>query len=397
MARALSRLSDRRARTLPPGLHADGGGLYLQVTPSGRSWIFRFATGEVATSRNGKPRRVERAMGLGSFPDTSLAEAREKAASARKLRAEHKDPIEARDAVRASLPAPMTFAAVAADYLAVNGPAFSAAHRQQWQTSLTQYAFPIIGNMPVAAVTTETVYGVLAPIWLAKPETARRLRGRIEAVLGAAIARGLRTGANPATYRGNLSHILPKKSKVQRVTHHAAMPYAELPGFMTTLRARTGPAAKALELLILTAARTGEVLGARWAEIDVAAALWTIPESRMKARRDHRVPLSGAALAVLAALPRNGPFVFPAERRAGAMHDEALAETLERMGVGVTVHGFRSTFRDWAAEQTDFANHVVEMSLAHTIRNQVEAAYRRGDMLDKRRELMDEWGKFCGS
>jgi integrase len=238
---------------------------------------------------------------------------------------------------------------------------------------------------------------VLSPLWPTKADIASRLRGRIEAILGAATVRGLRAGPNPATWRGNLEHLLPKKSRVHRITHHVAMPYADLPAFLVTLRARQGAAARALELLILTALRTGEVLGARWAEIDAAAALWTVPAERMKARKPHRIPLGGPALAILAALPRTSEFVFPAERRAGKpMHSDALAETLERMGVAVTVHGFRSTFRDWAAECTSFSNEVCEAALAHTIGNSVEAAYRRGDLLDKRRQLMAAWGTYCG-
>jgi integrase len=387
MARALNRLSDRRVKAAAPGMHCDGGNLWLHVADSGaRSWLFRFAIG-------GR----ERAMGLGAVNAVSLAQARQKAADARNLVADGIDPIEARASARSSRAVAATFESVARDYLAIHGPSLSDAHRHQWETSLKQYAFPHIGTMSVAAVDVDAVFRVLSPLWPTKAETATRLRGRIEAILAAATVRGLRAGPNPATWRGNLAHLLPKKSKVHRVAHHVAMSHADLPAFLGTLRARAGAAARALELLILTASRTGEVLSARWDEIDAAAALWTIPAERMKARKPHRVPLSGPALAILAALPRTSEFVFPAERRAGKpMHDEALSETLERMKIGATVHGFRSTFRDWAAERTDFANHVVEQALAHTIGNAVEAAYRRTDLFDKRRELMTAWAAYCG-
>jgi integrase len=368
-------------------MHCDGGNLWLHVADSGaRSWLFRFAIG-------GR----ERAMGLGAFNAVSLAQARQKAADARNLVVDGIDPIEARASARASRAAAVTFEAVASDYLAIHGPALSLTHRLQWESTLASYAYPQIGAIPVAAVDVDAVFRVLSPLWPTKADTASRLRGRIEAILGAATVRGLRAGPNPATWRGNLAHLLPKKSKVHRVAHHRAMPYRDLPAFMATLRAREGAAARAFELLILTALRTGEVLGARWAEIDVAEALWTIPGERMKARKPHRIPLSGPALAVLAALPRTSEFVFPAERRAGKpMHSDALAETLERMKVEVTTHGFRSTFRDWSAEQTGFSNEVCEAALAHTVGNSVEAAYRRGDLLDKRRELMNAWATFCG-
>jgi integrase len=299
-------------------------------------------------------------------------------------------------AVRASRAAAVTFKSVALDYLAIHGSSLSAKQLLQWETSLATYAYPHIGAMPVAAVDVDTVFRVLSPLWRTKADTASRLRGRIESILGASTVRGLRAGPNPATWRGNLAHLLPKKSQVRRVAHHRAMPYAELPDFMATLRAREGAAARGLELLILTALRTGEVLGARWSEIDVAAALWTVPADRMKARKAHRVPLSGPALAILAALPQTSGFVFPGERRAGKpIHGEALGEMLERMKVDVTTHGFRSTFRDWSAECTSFSNEVCEAALAHTIGNSVEAAYRRGDLLDKRRELMNAWGTYC--
>jgi integrase len=366
-------------------MHADGGGLWLQVGPTGsRSWIFRFTIAGKA-----------RAMGLGALNAVSLAQARQKAADARNLVAAGMDPIEARTHQRAPQ-ALVTFEAAALDYLVSHEDGWhNAEHRRQWRATMEQDVFPHIGALPVSAVDTDAVLKVLRPIWSTKVETANRIRGRIESVLGAAMARGLRTGPNPATWRGNLQHLLPKKSKVRRVEHHAALPYPELPDFMVALRARPGLAAHALEFLILTAARTGEVLGARWPEIDVAAAVWTIPAGRMKSRRPHRVPLSRAALAVLAPLPRDSAFVFPGERKAGSIHNDAMSELLKKMGVAVTVHGFRSTFRDWAAERTDFPNHVVEMALAHVVGDATEAAYRRGDLYEKRTELMNAWSVFC--
>jgi integrase len=386
MARALHKLSDRRVKTAPTGMHSDGGGLWLQVGKTGaRSWIFRYAIDGRA-----------RAMGLGPLHSVSLVTARQKAAECRSQRVEGIDPLEARAAVRAPI-APVTFRDVALEYVEVKEAGWrNAEHRRQWSATLAEDVFPIIGDVPVASIDTEAVLRVLKPIWNTKTETASRVRGRIEAVLDAAKARGLRTGENPARWRGNLSTILPEKSKVRSATHHAAMDYAAVPAFMATLRTRDGAAARALELLILAAARTGEIVNLRRSEIDTDAALWTIPGERMKARKPHRVPLSAPALAILAALPRNGELVFPGEHKAGAMHDQSMLELLKRMGVDVTVHGFRSAFRDWAGETTNFPNHVVEMALAHAIGNAVEAAYRRGDLFEKRRELMTAWATYCG-
>jgi integrase len=284
------------------------------------------------------------------------------------------DPIEAKATQRAPA-APVTFEVAALDYVASHGTTLSAKHCLQWLTSLRRYAFPTLGNVPVAAVDTDAVFKALSPIWHEKLETASRLRGRIEAILDAAKVRRLRSGDNPASWRGNLAHL----------------------AFMATLRARDSAAGRALELLILTAVRTGEVLGPRWHEIEIDDKVWTIPALRMKSGRDHRVPLSDAAIAILKALPRVGEYVFPGERRAGKpMHNDALSELLERMGVDYTVHGFRSTFRDWCAETTAFPREVAEMALAHAVGNQVEAAYRRGDLFEKRRALMDEWARYCG-
>jgi integrase len=265
----------------------------------------------------------------------------------------------------------------------------NAEHRRQWRSSLERYAFPLLGNLPVDHVDTAHMVKVLEPIWKEKPETASRVRGRIEKVLGWATVRQLRTGDNPARWRGHLQELLPSKTKIQPVEHHPALPYAELPAFMVELRGRDGLSALALEFCILTATRSGETLGARWDEIDFASKMWTVPASRTKAHKEHRVPLSGAALNILAGLPRQGERIFP-------LTHTAMLELLRRMGrEEITVHGFRSTFRDWCAERTSYPNHVAEAALAHAISDRVEKAYRRGDPFEKRRRLMAEWDKYC--
>jgi integrase len=268
------------------------------------------------------------------------------------------------------------------------------------------YVYPVLGELPVAAIDTGLVVQILDPIWAKKPETASRVRGRIEAVLDAATVRGFRQGPNPAQWKGNLAHILPARARVRKVAHHAALPFAELPAFMAALRGREGMAARALEFAILTAGRTDEVLGAPWGEFDPEAKVWTIPAERMKGSREHRVPLSGAALAVLEevrplAVTRDGQPdasapVFPGARRALPMSNMAMLMLLRRMKRGdLTIHGFRSTFSDWAAECTAYPREVVEMALAHAVENKVEAAYRRGDLFDKRRQLMAAWANYC--
>jgi integrase len=268
-------------------------------------------------------------------------------------------------------------------------------HRAQWRATLATYVYPTFGGLSVGAVDTGLVLRVLEPIWTAKPETASRVRGRIETVLDWAKARGYREGENPATWRGHLDKLLPNRRKVKRVEHHAAMPYAALPSFMGELGRREGVSARALEFAILTACRTGEVIGARWSEIE--GDVWTIPADRMKAGAEHRVPLSRAALDLLGNLPREGEFVFIGGRAGRPLSNMAMLELVRGMRPGLTVHGFRSTFRDWAAERTEFPNHVVEKALAHKVADKVEAAYRRGDLFDKRRSLMDAWAGFCGT
>lgn len=338
-------------------------------------------------------------MGLGSDLDLTLAQAREKAAELRAILREGKDPrIERKKAQTAAKPV-VTFGAFAMEMLDSIEDGFkNPKHRQQWRNTLTTYAQPLF-KLPITEVATENVVAVLQPIWLAKAETASRVRGRIERVLDAAKAKDLRTGENPARWRGHLDILLPKRSKA-KVKHHAALPFADLARFMVDLRKRPAVAARALEFTILTAARSGEVRGMTWGEVDLNAKLWTVPPSRMKAGEKHEVPLSDPAIAVLNAVNEEGlqpsDFVFPAPR-GGSLSDMALSQLLKRMDRGdITVHGFRSTFRDWAGDETPFERDVVEMALAHTVSSAVERAYRRGRALEKRRELMAAWAAFCG-
>jgi integrase len=387
MARAINRLKDVTVRKASrPGFLADGAGLYLRIGPTGaKSWVFRYRRGGRLHD-----------MGLGSLTAVTLAEAREKALACRRLRLAGIDPIEDRraGAIKAALDAArtMTFKQCAEAYVAAHRAGWrNPKHAAQWATTLDAYVYPVFGDQPVQAIDTGFVMRAVEPIWTAKPETASRVRGRIESVLDWATARNYRQGENPARWRGHLENLLPARSKVRRVEHHAALPYAEIGAFMAELRARDGVAARALEFAILTAARTGEVIGATWAEFDLQDRLWTIPAERMKAGREHRVPLSAPALAILQALPKGEPSdrVFP-------LSQMALLMTLRRMGRGdLTVHGFRSTFRDWAAERTGFPAEVAEMALAHTVADKVEAAYRRGDLFAKRRQLAEAWAKFC--
>jgi integrase len=382
MARQVNRLNARAVATLAkPGRHADGGGLYLNVTPSGaRSWLFMW-----------KAAGRRREIGLGSARDVTLAEARDKAAAARRSVLNGIDPT----AQRRSVAMP-SFGSVADALIESMAPAWrNAKHRAQWEMTLRVYCEPI-RSMPVDRVGTEDVLRVLRPIWLEKPETASRLRGRIERVLDFARARGLRSTENPARWRGHLDAVLPRRARLSR-GHHKALAFAELPAFIRRLREIDGMAARALEFTILTAARSGETLGARWSEIDLAAAVWTVPANRMKGGREHRVPLSAPAMALLGPLSeaRIGEFVFPGAKPGRPLSVMAMEMVLRRAGMDVTVHGFRSAFRDWAGERTSFPRDVAEMALAHKVGNEVELAYRRGDALDKRRRLMEAWGRFC--
>jgi integrase len=379
-------------------MYADGGGLYLQVSGKGaKSWIYRYA------SLDG--RRRDREMGLGPAHTISLSDARGLAADARKQRLAGIDPIDARRTERAERRLEsakgMTFKQAAEAFIAANKSGWSnKKHAAQWQATLSTYVEPVFGELAVGAIDTTLVLKAIEPVWTTKPETASRLRGRIEAVLDWASARGYRKGENPARWRGHLEKILPAKSRVRKPEHHAALPYEEINAFLKALHQQKGVAALALEFAILTAGRTGEVLGARWGEIDLAAKLWTVPAVRMKAKREHRVPLSDRALFVLDRVKIFGgkDFVFVGARPGKPLSNMALLMTLRRMGrEDLTAHGFRSTFRDWAAEKTAFQNEVVEMALAHTVADKVEAAYRRGDLFEKRKGLMADWAIFCAT
>lgn len=378
-----------------PGLYSDGLGLYLQVRAGGaKSWIFRYRT-------NGKLRD----MGLGSVNAVSLAQTREKAAACRSMRANGIDPIDAKRAERAKSRAEatraMTFEQCAAAYIEAHRAGWkNAKHVAQWTATLATYAYPIFGTQPVAAIDTPMVLKVLEPMWTTKTETASRVRGRIESVLDWARVREFRHGENPARWRGHLDHLLPKRSKVAAVKHHAALPYDEAPAFMASLRAQVGVAARAFEFCILTASRTGEVLGARWTEFDIKAKVWTVPPERMKARREHRVPLPDRAMTILRHMQElpGGEFVFPGGKAKRPLSGMAFLMLLRRMTRDdLTAHGFRSTFRDWAAERTSFPREVADLALAHTISDKVEAAYRRGDLFEKRRRLAEAWAAFCES
>lgn len=394
MGRQVSRLTAMKVNALKrEGLYPDGAGLYLQVTGAGaKSWIFRYKISGRA-----------RDMGLGPVSTIGLAQARDLAAECRRQRLAGLDPIEVRKGERAKqkleAAKATTFDQARDAYIAAHTTAWrNAKHRAQWTSTLTTYASPVVGGVSVQDVDTALVMKILEPIWNTKTETASRVRGRIESILDWAKARGLRTGENPARWRGHLQNLLPRRGKVQRVRHHPALPYAEMPAFTALLRTREGVTAQALEFTILTVARTGEALGARWPEFNLKAALWTVPASRMKSGREHRVPLSPRAVAILKELAktRTNDFVFPGLKRGRPLSNMALLMLLRDLEHGhVTVHGFRSSFRDWAAEKTDFAGEVAEAALAHVIGDQVEAAYRRGDLFEKRRELMNAWARHC--
>lgn len=385
-----SALKVRRANA--PGRHPVGGvpGLLLQITESGaKSWVLRVMVG-------GRRRDV----GLGPYPGVTLAGARD---LARELRQEIRrgiDPVAERQAARYSLKSQRekerTFKECAEAFLAAKSHEWSnRKHASQWRSTLEAYAYPIIGSLPVQSIEFAHIVGVLEPIWLTKTETASRLRGRIESVLAYATASGFRHGDNPARWRGNLDAVLPKPKKLAKVKHHKALPVDDLPKFWKRLQAVEGTGARALAFTILTAARSGEVRGAQWDEIDLKAKTWTVPASRMKSGREHVVPLSAPALRLLKALPARSGLVFPAPR-GGQLSDMTLSAVLRRMEVDATVHGFRSVFRDWASERTAYPREVCEQALAHSL-GAVERAYRRSDLLEKRRRLMEDWAKFFGT
>lgn len=387
-------LTPLAVKNKPAGVHADGGGLYLKVTDGGaRSWLFRYTSPTTAKRRD---------MALGAVADLTLAEARRRAGELRRLIEDGADPLEQR-AEQAERPAPVvatdpdtaaavTFGQVAADYIAQQAPAWkSAKHAQQWQNTLSTYCAPIMGKA-VESITRADVLAILSPIWSTKAETAARVRQRIEVVLDAASARELRTGENPARWRGGLASLLPKSSKVKTVEHHAALSWKEAPGFYAELRQHFSLSALALEWLILTATRASETAGALWAEIDTDAKVWTIGAARMKAGRPHRIPLTPRLLEILRQLPRRGPGLFPGLGGRTTMHAESLRRCLQRdLGrADLSVHGWRSTFRDWAGD-TGQPHELAELALAHAAGDAVVMAYRRGDGLELRRPMMEAW------
>ncbi|WP_349281412.1 tyrosine-type recombinase/integrase [Polaromonas hydrogenivorans] len=393
IARELSALEVGRLKA--PGLVAVGvvPGLQLQVSPTGtRSWVLRVKVGN-----------KRRDMGLGAYPGVTLAQAREKARHARELIEQGQDPILTRQAAQSKLRADqaslITFEAAAHAFMDAKSAEWSnPKHAAQWSATLTTYVYPTIGKLHVADVQQAHILQILQPIWATKTETASRLRGRIENVLDWAKARGYRKDENPARWRGHLDKLLSAPEKTTKTVHHPAVPINEAPAFYAALQQRAGMAARALELALLTAARSGEVRGAVWAEFDLNAGVWAIPAGRMKARKEHRVPLSTSAIRILRTLPHveGSEFVFPAPR-GGKLSDMALTAVMRRMGLEYVPHGLRSTFRDWVAERTSYPRDMAEMALAHTLTDAVEAAYRRGDMLEKRRAMMDAWAGFLAT
>lgn len=400
-------LTARGVETLKtPGLYADGQGLYLQITPAGvKSWTFRYV------SPNGPQKGKRRDMGLGPIKLLGLAAARDKV---RELRAQVRDGIDPLEEhkvqqatqtptvaqVQEEAPKGTTFKECGDAYVKAMRPGWkNAKHADQWISTLETYAYPILGELPVDSIDINLVLKVLEPIWIGKTETASRLRGRIEAILDYARVRGYRTGENPARWKGHLDHILPATGDVAKVQHHPSLPYTQMPEFWPKLQAQDGLSARALELCILTATRTADVLGARWSEFDLDNRVWEIPGLRMKAGADHRIPLSGPAQALLRKLAaiRRGDYVFPGQQANRPLSSMAMAMVLRRMKLDVTPHGFRSTFRTWIAEQTNFPHEVAEAALAHTQGDKVVAAYQRGDLFAKRAKLMEEWAAFCGT
>lgn len=383
------------SRLTAPGHHAVGGvaGLYLYVTDSGaRSWVLRIVVGD-----------KRRHMGLGGFPDIPLAMARERAREARAKVESGIDPIQARIAALSLLKSKQatmkTFEQAAIAYIESHGDSWkNPKHRAQWSATLSTYAYPVMGDLSVQDVGQEQVLQVLESIWKTKTETASRLRGRIEKILDWATVRKYRTGENPARWKGHLDQLLPAPKRVQKVTHMRALPFSELPAFMNDLKSREGTSARALEFAILCASRSGEVRGAKWSEVDYKTAVWTIPADRMKAGKEHRIPLPAAVIKLLKGVPKieGSDYIFGTPK-GGMLSDMSLTAVLRRMEVDAVPHGFRSSFRDWAGDQTRHPRDVVEMALAHALESKVEAAYRRGDALEKRRILMTDWVDFCFS
>ncbi len=388
---AIHKLSPRQVATAKAGKYEDGAGLRLIVSEAGaKKWVLRFTL-------NGKRRE----MGLGSYPDIDLAVARKRATHYRNLVSEGIDPIEARRVEAAKIP---NFTSCAASYIRAHRRGWkNAKHARQWVSTLKTYARPIIGSKSVDAITSEDILQILKPIWNEKTETAKRVQGRIENILDFAAAHKYRDTSNPARWRGHLDMLLPKPSRVKTIRHHPAMPYEHVPAFMAELSSNKSVSALALRLLIMTAVRTNELLKAEWSEIDLQSAVWTIPAERMKAKREHRVPLTDLMLADLKSLPRikGNSYVFPGARFGKPLSNMALLQLMRGIGFGVNgnrgdyvPHGFRSSFRDWSGEVSTFPRDVAEMALAHTIKDKVEAAYRRGDLFKKRRKMMEDWTDY---
>jgi len=403
MARVIGKLSALKVgRAKDKGLYADGGGLYLQVGASGgKSWVFRFM-------RHGKAH----VMGLGAIHAVTLAEARIKAADCRKLLAAGHDPLDAKKTeqttARLASAKGTTFEACAKAYIEAHKASWrQERHAKQWDQALAKHAYPVMGKLPIQVIDTALVVKVLEPIWQKKTETAKRLRGRIECILDWAKVREYRQGENPARWRGHLENLLARPSKLIKVEHFAALPYTKINGFLQSVEKQAGLGAQALKLVIFTACRSNEVLGTTWDEIDLDNKTWTIPADRMKTGKEHRVPLTTPALAILKDLKKDrdsieiigeeeSPYVFPSPKGDAPLSNVVMLALLKRMNRrDITVHGFRSSFRDWAAEQTNFPREVAEAALAHAVQSRVEAAYRRSDLFDKRRLLMEKWVRYC--
>lgn len=384
------------ARLVEPGRYPDGGGLYLQVrNETSRGWFYHYSLN-----------KRSREMPLGSLRSVSLKDARDKMAECRKLRDQGVDPLEQRRADQAAKAAAaalatakaITFKECAETYIAGKEKGWkNAKHAAQWSSTLLAYAYPVIGTVSVADVDDGLILRIIEPIWLSKTETAKRLRGRLEKILGWAGKRGYRSGLNPARWAGHLEHDLASPSKVAKVKHHAAISHKEVPAFMGGLRDMTSVSARALEFTILTAARTGETIGAEWSEFDLSEKMWNVPGIRMKGGVDHRVPLSERAVEVLAGMPQSGKYVFPGGKEGSPLSNMAMLELLRGVRKGMTVHGFRSSFMDWGHDMTGYPKELMDIALAHKVSDKVEAAYRRSDMIEKRRRLMQAWADYCAA